>query len=72
MKGKGPMMIIAIGIGKKRKGESMREEDDAMEDMMEGEDEMAAGGMTYAKGGMTKSNGRDGCAIRGKTKGRMV
>jgi hypothetical protein len=24
------------------------------------------------KGGMTKSGGRDGCAIRGKTKGRMV
>jgi hypothetical protein len=29
------------------------------------------GGMSYAKGGMTKG-GRDGCAIRGKTKGRMV
>lgn len=99
MKGKGPMMIIAIGIGKKRKG-------DKREEMMEDEDEMSAGGMaryaeggklpmvnkggekvpffaadgkgkmmgggmTYAKGGMTRG-GRDGCAIRGKTKGRMV
>lgn len=71
MKGKGPMMVIAIGIGKKRKGESMREDDD-MEDMMEDKEEMMGGGMTYAKGGMTKSSGRDGCAIRGKTKGRMV
>ena len=104
MKGKGPMMIIAIGIGKKRKGKEM---DDEREEMMEDEDEMGAGGMTryatggklpmvnkggekvpffaadgkgkmmgggmtYAKGGMTKSSGRDGCAIRGKTKGRMV
>ena len=92
-------MIIAIGIGKKRKG-------DKREEMMEDEDEMSAGGMTryaeggklpmvntggekgpffaadgkgkmmgggmtYAKGGMTRG-GRDGCAIRGKTKGRMV
>ena len=99
MKGTGPMMIIAIGIGKKRKG-------DKREEMMEDEDEMSAGGMTryaeggklpmvnkggekvpffaadgkgkmmgggmtYAKGGMTRG-GRDGCAIRGKTKGRMV
>lgn len=99
MKGKGPMMIIAIGIGKKRKG-------DKREEMMEDEDEMSAGGMTryaeggklpmvnkggekvpffaadgkgkmmgggmtYAKGGMTRG-GRDGCAIRGRTKGRMV
>lgn len=99
MKGKHPMMIIAIGVGKKR-------DDDEKEDMMEDEDEMGAGGMTryaeggslkmvdkggekvpffaadgkgkmkgggytYAKGGMT-SGGRDGCAIRGKTKGRMV
>ena len=104
MKGKKPMMIIAIGIGKKRKGKEM---DDEREEMMEDEDEMGAGGMTryaeggslkmvekdgekvpffaadgkgkmmgggmtYAKGGMTKSSGRDGCAIRGKTKGRMV
>ena len=102
MKGKGPMMIIAIGIGKKRKGKEM----DDREEMMEDEDEMGAGGMTryseggklpmvnkggekvpffaadgkgrmlgggmtYAKGGMTRG-GRDGCAIRGKTKGRMV
>ena len=92
-------MIIAIGIGKKRKG-------DKREEMMEDEDEMSSGGMTryaeggklpmvnkggekvpffaaddkgkmmgggmtYAKGGMTRG-GRDGCAIRGKTKGRMV
>jgi len=43
-----------------------------------GEDEMGAGGMTryggggvtYAKSDMTKSGGRDGCAIKGKTKGR--
>ena len=109
MKGKGPVMVIAIGIGKKRKGKEMREDDemDDREEMMEDEDEMMGGGMTryatggklpmvnkggekvpffaadgkgkmmgggmtYAKGGMTKSSGRDGCAIRGKTKGRMV
>lgn len=105
MKGKGPMMIVAIGVGKKRDDDEMEKMDD-MEDMME-EDEMGKGGMmkygaggklpmvnkggekvpffaadgkgkmkgggyTYAKGGMTKSSGRDGCAIRGKTKGRMV
>ena len=35
MKGKGPMMIIAIGIGKKRKGKEM---DDEREEMMEDED----------------------------------
>lgn len=35
----------------------------------DGKGKMKAGGMSYAKGGMT---GRDGCAIRGKTKGRMV
>jgi len=99
MKGKGPMMIIAIGIGKKRKG-------DKREEMMEDEDEMGGGGMTgygsggrlpmverdgekvpffaadgkgkmlgggmtYGKGGMTRGN-RDGCAIKGKTKGRMI
>lgn len=101
MKGKGPMMIIAIGIGKKRKGKEM---DDDREEMMEdemgaggmtryaeggklpmvnkggekvpffaadGKGKMMGGGMTYAKGGMTRG-GRDGCAIRGKTKGRMV
>lgn len=75
MKGKGPMMVIAIGISKKRKGKPMREDDDMddheeMEDM-DDDEEMNAGGMTYAKGGMTRG-GRDGCAIRGKTKGRMV
>ena len=104
MKGKGPMMVIAIGIGKNRKGKSMRDDDD-MENMMEedkmgeggmmkyaeggglkmvekdgekvpffaadGKGKMLGGGMTYAKGGMTRG-GRDGCAIRGKTKGRMV
>jgi len=137
----GPMMVIAIGIGKKRKGESMRDDDD-MENMMEeskmkdvekyrggrtvpprrpqpkptpppaplpgmekmrtartggmlgynkggslkmvekdgekvpffaadGKGKMMGGGMTYGKGGMTRG-GRDGCAIRGKTKGRMA
>jgi hypothetical protein len=30
-----------------------------------------SGRMGYAKGGMARGN-RDGCAIRGKTKGRMV
>jgi hypothetical protein len=35
----------------------------------DGKGKMMGGGMTYAKGGMT---GRDGCAIKGKTKGRMV
>jgi len=38
--------------------------------MVEDTGRMMGGGMTkYAKGGMT---GRDGCAMRGKTKGRMV
>lgn len=37
----------------------------------DGKGKMMGGGMTYAKGGMTRG-GRDGCAIRGKTKGRMV
>ncbi len=68
MKGKKPMMIIAIGIGSKRRPkEDKREEMEEMDD----DDEMKAGGMTYAKGGMTRG-GRDGCAVRGKTKGRMV
>ena len=35
----------------------------------DGKGKMKGGGMAYAKGGMT---GRDGCAIKGKTKGRMV
>ena len=35
----------------------------------DGKGKMMGGGMAYAKGGMT---GRDGCAIKGKTKGRMV
>ena len=107
MKGKGPMIVVAIGIGKKRKNKDMEsmEEMDDREDMEEeqmgkggmmgygaggklpmvnkggeqvpffaadGKGKMKAGGMSYAKGGMTKSSGRDGCAIRGKTKGRMV
>jgi len=54
MKDKKPMIMIAIGMGKKPK------------------EKMMGGGMTYAKGGMTKSGGRDGCATKGKTKGRMV
>ena len=37
----------------------------------DGKGKMKTGGMAYAKGGMTRG-GRDGCAIRGKTKGRMV
>ena len=37
----------------------------------DGKGKMKGGGYTYAKGGMTRG-GRDGCAIRGKTKGRMV
>lgn len=35
----------------------------------DGKGKMMRGGMAYAKGGMT---GRDGCAIKGKTKGRIV
>lgn len=34
----------------------------------DGKGKMMGGGLTYAKGGMT----RDGCAIRGKTKGRFI
>ena len=68
MKGKKPMMIMASGIGSKRRPkEDKREEMEEMDD----DDEMKAGGMTYANGGMTRG-GRDGCAVRGKTKGRMV
>jgi len=109
MKNGKPVMVIAIGVGKKRRGDDMEEMDD-MEDSSEemlgggmtrygkggamyaeggslkmvdkggekvpffaadGKGKMLGGGMTYAKGGMTKG-GRDGCAIRGKTKGRMV
>jgi hypothetical protein len=33
---------------------------------------MMGGGMTYAEGGSTGRGSRDGCAIKGKTKGRMV
>jgi len=74
MKNKKPMMVIAIGVGKKRDGDEMEDmEDMDSEYMMEERDEMLGGGMTrYRAGGMTKSKGRDGCAIRGKTKGRMV
>ena len=105
MKNGKPMMIIAIGVGKKGRGKDMedRMEDDS-EEMMgggmtrykkggamyaqggslkmvdkggekvpffaaDGKGKMMGGGMTYAKGGMT---GRDGCAIKGKTKGRVV
>ena len=66
MEGKKPTMIIAIGLGK---GPEMEDEmEDEMEESMDMEDSprMRQGGMTK------KSNGRDGCAIRGKTKGRMV
>lgn len=63
MEGKKPTMVIAIGMGKP---DDMPEE--MMEESMDMEDSprMRQGGMTK------KSNGRDGCAIRGKTKGRMV
>ena len=37
----------------------------------DGKGKMMGGGMTYAKGGMTRDS-RDGCAIKGKTKGRVV
>jgi hypothetical protein len=70
MKNGKPVMVIAIGMGKKRRGKDMEEMDD-MDDMEDDREEMMGGGMAYAKGGMTKG-GRDGCAIRGKTKGRMV
>ena len=52
------------------KSESPEMENDDMEEKDDME-EMSKGGMSYAKGGMTRG-GRDGCAIRGKTKGRMV
>ena len=38
----------------------------------DGEGKMMGGGMTYAEGGSTGRGSRDGCAIKGKTKGRMV
>jgi hypothetical protein len=71
MKGKGPMMVIAIGVGGK-KHEGMEEMDDMMEseDMEDSEDMEEPEEM--ANGGYTASKGRDGCAIKGKTKGRMV
>jgi hypothetical protein len=98
MKGKGPMMIVAIGAGKKRDDDDMeymmKEEDMKKGGMMgyaaggslkmvdkngskvpffaaDGKGKMMGGGMTYAKGGMTRDS-RDGCAIKGKTKGRVV
>lgn len=110
MKNGKPMMVIAIGVGKKRNGDDMEEMEDSMEydrkEMVgggmtrygkggamyaeggslkmvdkggqkvpffaaDGKGKMMGGGMSYAKGGMTKG-GRDGCAIRGKTKGRKV
>lgn len=37
----------------------------------DGKGKMLGGGMTYGKGGMTRDS-RDGCAIKGKTKGRFV
>jgi hypothetical protein len=37
----------------------------------DGKGKMLGGGMTYGKGGMTRDS-RDGCAIKGKTKGRVV
>ena len=66
MKNGKPMMIIAIGVGKKGRGKDM---EDRMEDDSE---EMMGGGLTYAEGGSTGRGSRDGCAIKGKTKGRMV
>ena len=110
MKGRDPLMVIAIGVEKeKRKGM-----EDDMKNMMrkggmsyaeggslkmvdkggekvpffaaDGKGKMMGGGMTYKKGGMsyakggmsyaeggsTGRGGIDGCAMRGKTKGRMV
>jgi hypothetical protein len=54
---------MSIEIEIKREDPSDKEDDS---------EDMRGGGsvMRYAKGGMT--GGRDGCAIRGKTKGRMV
>jgi len=57
-------MVIAIGMGK---GPEMEDDmDDMMEESMDMEDSPR-----MRQGGMTRG-GRDGCAIRGKTKGRMV
>lgn len=102
MKGRDPLMVIAIGVEKeKRKGM-----EDDMKNMMkggmsyaqggslkmvdkggekvpffaaDGKGKMMGGGMAYKKGGMsyaeggsTGRGGIDGCAMRGKTKGRMV
>jgi len=37
----------------------------------DGKGKMMRSGMSYGNGGMT-GGGRDGCAIKGKTKGRMI
>ena len=99
MMGKKPVMMIAIGVGRKDddeyEGEEMMEAEEMNKGGMmrygaggslkmvekdgqkvpffaaDGKGKMKDGGMAYAKGGMTRG-GRDGCAIRGKTKGRMV
>jgi hypothetical protein len=69
MKDKKPMMMITIGMSDKKPKEEMMgggmtyAKDDGR---------MMGGGMTYAEGGSTGRGGRDGCVIRGKTKGRMV
>jgi len=94
----GPMMVIAIGVGKKGKNpdmENMKKKRTARGGGMMGYEEggslrmvkkdgkevpffaadgkgkMMRGGMSYGNGGMT-GGGRDGCAIKGKTKGRMI
>lgn len=94
----GPMMVIAIGVGKKGKNpdmENMKKKRTARGGGMMGYEEggslrmvkkdgkevpffaadgkgkMMRGEMSYGNGGMT-GGGRDGCAIKGKTKGRMI
>jgi len=94
----GPMMVIAIGVGKKGKNPDMEnmkkkrtargggtmgyEEGGSLRMVKkdgkevpffaaDGKGKMMRGGMSYGNGGMT-GGGRDGCAIKGKTKGRMI
>ena len=65
--GKGPSMAIIIGMEEDDRDDMDEMDDmDDMDDMNDDEyeiDRMKSGGMT---------KGRDGCAVKGKTKGRMV
>jgi hypothetical protein len=69
MKSKKPMIMIAIGMSDKKPKEKMM---GGGMTYAEDNGRMMGGGMTYAEGGSTGRGGRDGCAIKGKTKGRVL